>query len=1337
MRKIKKSITLLIPTIIFVTYFIIPFVGIQLNSSNPYNLNSNNPFKMDLSPTSFNTKISSSDNINLEDYSEKENSKYDTHLKEFLVNITLTKISNPEEIKIIVHFEDSISKEERVVILDSIFNDYDLVTNYDIISGIYLKINPNQLIEKENLIESNLAITKIYKSRVFQYPYIKEDDPQLSVLDEDEYSNWWLSAIGAEDLPYNGSGVKVAVIDTGIYTHPDLTIVNNRNFVTDELVSNFNDDIGHGTHVAGIIAGDGGASSGKYRGVAPGVLLINARAGNASGLSDVDIISAIQWSSKPTSEGGAGADIISMSFGGGYPIISDSITEAISTAKRDYGVIFVSSAGNSGPDYYTGSTPASGVDVIAVGATNIDDELASFSSWGPTFNYIGYPDVVAPGVNIISAESLDSVISDEKRYIGDYFDFPGNGDYIPLSGTSMSCPIVAGALAILLEAFPNITPETARIALLEGARKLVDDNDDDILKSGAGIINVSASLNYLNSISPDYNNTAKLYPDDLPVKPYDLLHFPGDHQKFNLTIISGESNIIDIEIPNFIQGVSLSLDKSTIIFSEAGLGYVELNIQIDKDAFPGVRNFQINLTVGGQVYDTAEITLDIRLPEYRILMESFHGLNDWFPDPFYSFYQIGFYDAMGDLSELNISIDYGMEYWTPDYNKDLDNSILTEERLAQYDLVLLQTPILPYSPLEINNLENYFDKGGNLLFLGTRYQDMVVENVNYLFSRLGVDIQINEENVMNDEWLGIGIGLDSQSVNEFDNPEIFNGVSKFYWRYGNSFTVSTNGESIATINSTTVAAIFNGTSQGKGRFLAFGDLHWIFNQYKSSSYSQDHFKLLKNIIGYLIPKEDVSINIDLSKDRISDPEIDLSIYLKNQTSESKITFSDYTSLDVTIYNTSFSKQIILNTTFSDNGIYFNSSYNLPYPSYTPYTIEVNLTIGSENYFKTTKILFFKQSEVPQIIDLTSDLPSDDLSITRAIGDSTYLIAKLDGSSYNVEGYLSIYSYSFYNTKESVNKTLAFSYYSMPFSDYRNNFNPISTDPSGYAIYYIIPSNLNYTNPNSPRYAFQVINNDPEILKATSKFNYGGNSDINFDDTESDDGSFVYSATQGNIFNFEVDVSDIEETDKSNLRVFVNLFICSVTSNNFIMLISPKTIEVAELNYELLLSKFVGSFIIPDTMQYSSISGTKSISTAASFDTITNRGYLGILYITAYDSEGGYDDFIVILIISQRPIDYSLIIIIVISIIALIGVVSMILYYARRKKYPRVTQTQPSFQEYYYHPSYDEQEEKSYITPEPLSQLGQFYCPFCGQLVATPRKFCPHCGESLMFNEEDQ
>ena len=242
---------------------------------------------------------------------------------------------------------------------------------------------------------------------------------------------------------------------------------------------------------------------------------------------------------------------------------------------------------------------------------------------------------------------------------------------------------------------------------------------------------------------------------------------------------------------------------------------------------------------------------------------------------------------------------------------------------------------------------------------------------------------------------------------------IFNDVSQFYWLYGNSFTVTNNAESIATIDSKTVAALYNGTEHGKGNFIAFGDLYWIYDEYDSTSYNQDHSNLLNNIIEFFLPSDEVSINIELEKESTPNSEIIISTYLKNQTSESPIT--NYTSLNVSINNEPYSTSIILNTTFSDDGIYFNNSYNLPYPSYLPYLIEVNLTIGSKVYSKITKILYFNQSEVPQINDLTSDLPIDDLSITRAFGDSTNLIADVDKpTNGSIEGYLSIYSYSFYN-----------------------------------------------------------------------------------------------------------------------------------------------------------------------------------------------------------------------------------------------------------------------------------------------------------------------------------
>jgi hypothetical protein len=1254
----------------------------------------------------------------------KDFSIFDENLKQELRLLPLDTQIKAKDQKVIMLFEENVTPEQRELIIKSTFEDFQIISNYDIISGIYMKINPFELRAKESTLNDLNGLRRIYKSETYESPFIVDNGIQMNALNDDLYPNWWLSAVGGEGLSYDGSGVRVAVIDTGIYNHPGLNIVANQNFVTDESSLNYNDDVGHGTHVAGIIGGDGTGSDGKYRGIAPGVSLINARGGNASGLEEGDIIDAIDWSSKPIGLGGADADIISMSFGGGFPYISDLLTQAISNAQKTYGVIFVASAGNDGPEYFTGSTPASGIDVISVGATDDNGELASFSSWGPTFGYVGYPDVSAPGVDIISTEAAGSTISKEMRYIGNYFDFNGDADYIPLSGTSMAAPVVSGALAILKEAYPNITPETGRIALIEGSNKLLNEDDKDFVKSGAGLINISASLDYLNSISPDYNDTASVYPDNLPIEPFDLLRFPGDHQKFNLTVISGQNNNFTLEVPNNVQGISINLDKYNINFSNSGVKFIELDIKVNKDAFPGARQIQINLTSGGIIYDVVDISLDINLPEYNVLMESYHGLNDWFPE--ISFYQMGFYEAMDDISNMNISLDYGAEYWTPDYNKNEDNSILTEEKLAKYDLIILQAPILPYSPSEITNIKTYFENGGNILFLGTRYQDMAVENLNHLFSSLEVGIHINEENIMNDNWFGFTTSVSSQSVQNFSDQIIFNGINRFLWRYGNSFTVSNDGESIANLDNKTVVAKYNGSSFGKGQLLAFGDLHWFYNEYKSSTYRQDHNALLGNILDFLLPKEDAAINIDINPEYTFNSQVDISIYLKNQTLDTPITNTDYDTLELNIKNDSYSQLINLNMTYSSSGIYFNNTFNLPSTSNTPYSVILNLTIGSTIYSKSAKILYFDASKVPII----SSLISSDSAITRAVSQNTILNAELDKSSYSsFNGYLSIYSWSFNNIKKSVNKSLTFN--NIGGNNYRNIFDPSTSDPSGYGIFFIEPTNENYTNPKSPRIIFQIINNPPEIIDTSSSFQIDGSNEILFDDVESETGVLVYSASQGSKIDFFVDLRDSVsyEDDNSNMRVFVNLIMVSVTDDNFIIFIFPASFVVSEILYNPLSDLHEGYFIIPSTLNYYSIDGIKPVTTAPGFDFSTNEGYLGVLYITAYDREGSYDDFIIILAISGRTLDASLAIFITLGIVALIGIAGAALYFSRKKRVRPI-------QDYYYQPSYESQENQ-YIKPEPTTQIStSMYCPFCGGAIVTPKKFCPHCGESLNFEEQE-
>ncbi|MBY9016921.1 MAG: S8 family serine peptidase, partial [Candidatus Lokiarchaeota archaeon] len=448
--------------------------------------------------------------------SNSPNNKQDVIFDDLLINELATYEQNEvSEIKTIILFEETTSKSERIEFIDNALDEYVILDNYDIIPAVYLKCQSSELASKVEILESFSPLKKVYKSSNYLFPYFQDGFPSSSALNTDFYPNWWLPAIGAENLAYDGTGVRVAVIDTGIYEHPDLNLTANRNFVSDESVLDYDDLVGHGTHVAGIIGGNGGGSGGLYKGVAPGVSLINAKAGDATGLEEGDVISAIEWCVNT-----ANADIISMSFGDNYPIASDPMILALASVTEN-GVITVASAGNSGPEYFSGGSPASGIDVISVGATDSNNDLASFSSWGPSLSYLGYLDVVAPGVNIIATEAPESIISDKNRFLGDFFDFSGDADYIPLSGTSMACPIVAGALAIMKQAYPSISPETARIALLEGAQDLSSPDDSEFMKSGFGLINITASLEYLDDLNATYsniNNVVKLSPDEIPIK---------------------------------------------------------------------------------------------------------------------------------------------------------------------------------------------------------------------------------------------------------------------------------------------------------------------------------------------------------------------------------------------------------------------------------------------------------------------------------------------------------------------------------------------------------------------------------------------------------------------------------------------------------------------------------------------------------------------------------------------------------------------------------------------------------------------------------------------------
>lgn len=286
-----------------------------------------------------------------------------------------------------------------------------------------------------------------------------------------------------DQFDVDGTGINISVIDTGVDTdHPDVgdRVVLEENFVDDEETT---DDLdGHGTHVAGTAAGDGTESGGDLVGIAPGANVLDMRACGADGTCTVSgLIGAVDSSVDN------GADIISMSLGG--PLEPDNpLNDAVDSAV-DGGAVAITSAGNSGPGFESITAPGNAERAIAVAADDTLDrfygeDVAQFSSRGPTAEFAIKPAVTAPGVLINASGS------------GDAGEFP----YTTKSGTSMSAPHVSGLVALMLEANPDMTPAEVRSALvttadrLETAAAFNEDLDADVYSSGAGQANATGAL---------------------------------------------------------------------------------------------------------------------------------------------------------------------------------------------------------------------------------------------------------------------------------------------------------------------------------------------------------------------------------------------------------------------------------------------------------------------------------------------------------------------------------------------------------------------------------------------------------------------------------------------------------------------------------------------------------------------------------------------------------------------------------------------------------------------------------------------------------------------------
>jgi serine protease AprX len=280
-------------------------------------------------------------------------------------------------------------------------------------------------------------------------------------------------AIGADDLwryGITGKGVGVAVIDTGMVPVKGLTgtdkVVNGPDLSFDSQSDDLRylDGFGHGTHMAGIIAGNDGTRGG-FRGVAPGAQLVNVKVGAYDGAVDVSqVIAAIDWVVQHRNDPGMNIRVLNLSFGtdGVQSHLLDPLAHAVEVAWR-HGIVVVVGAGNDGTDRPMLVNPAMNPYVIAAGAVDLkatasvtDDKVAPFSSRGSPSRWA---DLVAPGVSIASLRDPGSTIDQEHpgAVVDDRF-FRG-------SGTSQAAAVTSGAVALLLQARPNLSPDQVKALL--------------------------------------------------------------------------------------------------------------------------------------------------------------------------------------------------------------------------------------------------------------------------------------------------------------------------------------------------------------------------------------------------------------------------------------------------------------------------------------------------------------------------------------------------------------------------------------------------------------------------------------------------------------------------------------------------------------------------------------------------------------------------------------------------------------------------------------------------------------------------------------------------------
>lgn len=398
---------------------------------------------------------------------------------------------------------------------------------------------------------------------------------------------------------YDGTGEKVAVLDTGIDpNHPDVknAILKTKSFIDGQ---DYVDKQGHGTHVASTIAGSGAASGGKYKGVAPGAkLLIGKVLGNDGSGPMSAIIDGMQWAVQEK------ADVVSMSLGGDASDGTDPLSQAVNNLSNTSNTLFVIAAGNAGPAKGTVAMPGSAEKALTVGAVDksSDELLASFSNRGPVLNNFNVkPEITAPGVAIVAARAAGTTMG---TAVNDY--------YTSANGTSMATPHVSGAAAILRQRHPDWSGDQVKQVLIDTA---VANSRYIAYQQGGGRVDISKALDANVYSSPAVVSMGAGFTSTQPiVKTYNYVNPSDSAITLNLTLTATAEDLTAAPSGMF------KLSQSVVTVPAHGSSAINVTfnpaLSVKTGDYQAVvkatssDNKIINTTIGATIQDLVDLTIN-------------------------------------------------------------------------------------------------------------------------------------------------------------------------------------------------------------------------------------------------------------------------------------------------------------------------------------------------------------------------------------------------------------------------------------------------------------------------------------------------------------------------------------------------------------------------------------------------------------------------------------------------------------------------------------------------------------------------------------------------------